>query len=160
MINNLFIVCPFSCMEPFLIDKFGENSYFFTANGSILDYQDSCYTAALYNFLENENIHNVYFVTDTSCRFIDAVINGDLNSGLTATEILQNIYQENYSSAFSGHSFDDQKLKLAELNTRLQASRILSSESLRTRILKRQISINCLVTAKNQNYIKKINIKL
>jgi hypothetical protein len=74
MSNQLFIVCPFSNLENYLNVEYANESYFLTSSIGILLNEDFEYASELKQFIYRENIKTIYFVNDTSCRFINGII--------------------------------------------------------------------------------------
>ncbi|MFT5778226.1 MAG: hypothetical protein ACI837_001182 [Crocinitomicaceae bacterium] len=127
MSNKLFLVCPFSCMEPFLRSKYGNDIFFLTAPGAILSSQNYGDDEAIRDFIVREKIATVYIVNDSSCRFINGIIKNDKLFGLPAEKIIEDIYIDYYLSDFKNQSLANQQLKLAELTSRNQVNEIGNS---------------------------------
>ena len=55
MSNKLFLVCPFSSMENFIREKYGDNVFFMTAMAAILNF-NSEEISAIKLFIEREKV--------------------------------------------------------------------------------------------------------
>lgn len=157
MDNKLFITCPFSCMESVLRNKYGNDVFFLTCSGAILHYEEYEYLEAIKDFFLRRNINTIYFVNDTSCRFINGIIKKSKLAGLPAETIMEDIYLDNYQLNFKGQPLFNQQIKLAELNIKMQATEMFNSTIIGNPISLYNIEIKGLVTSKDKNLFKQIN---
>ncbi len=125
----------------------------------ILQKTDLEYISEVKHFIKRERIEAIYFVNDTSCRFINAIINKNELFGLPAEREIEELYVEHYYSDFEGQSLFNQKNKLAELNIRTQANEILNSSLLGSFISKFGIEIKVIITSKGKRMFKEIRIE-
>ncbi len=157
MDNQLFVVCPFSCMEPFLQKKYGKNSFFLTYSGAVLQYHDLDYLLEVKDFIFREKIKTIFIVNDTSCRFINGIIKQKKKLGFESEKIIEEVYIDNYFSDFKEQTIDHQLLKLSELNIRNQINGLLNSTLLGRHISDLDIKVKGLITSKENNFYKEIN---
>lgn len=157
--NKLFIICPFSRMEPFLRHKYGDDVYFLTFTGAIIQYDEPEYLLDIKNLIQRERIRTIYVVNDISCRFINGIINKNKLFGLYAEEVIEDLYIEHYRTEFKGQSVSTQQLKLAELNIKNQVDELLNSCLLGPYLSKHSIEIKGLITSKEKRLYKEINIQ-
>lgn len=158
MVNQLFIICPFSCMESFLQDRYGNNSFFLTCSGAVLQHHESEFVAAVRQLIINEKINAIVIVNDTACRFINGILKGNKIFGLSSEKAIREIYTEHYFSNFRDRSLTYQQQRLAELNIRRQASDLLTSQVLGECITEYGIAIKGLITNKHEKLLKEIQI--
>lgn len=157
--NKLFIVCPFSRMESFLRHKYGEDAYFLTFTGAVIQYDEPEYLLDIKNLIQREKIRTIYVVNDTSCRFINGIINKNKLFGLYAEEVIEDLYIEHYRTEFKGQSVPNQQSKLAELNIKNQLDELLNSYLLGPYLSKHAIEVKGLVTSKEKRLYKEISIQ-
>lgn len=159
MSNQLFIVCPFSCMEIFLRNKYGNDILFLTFSGAVFPHHDAEYLSAVKHFIVQEEIKTIYIVNDISCRFINGIINKHTLFGLRAEKVMEALYIENYLTEFQDQSLFNQQNKLAELNILKQANEIMAPAILGNFIAEFSVEIKCLVTSKARHSFKEIQIE-
>ena len=159
MNNQLFIVCPFSNMENYLKKKYGNDSYFLTTSIGILLDEDFEYASAIKQFVSREKIKTIYFVNDTSCRFINGIIQRKKLYGLKSEKLIEELYIDNYISCFKDQSIINQKYKLAEINVKNQINTILDSSLLGSYISEYEIEVKGLITSKELRKYNEIQIE-
>ena len=96
MRNKLFLICPFSCLENILQAKYGNDIYFLTSLGAIFQFDEIEYVSELKSFIIREQIKEIYIVNETSCKFINGVINKNKQYGLKSEKLIEKLYLENY----------------------------------------------------------------
>lgn len=158
MPNQLFIICPFSCVEPVLQREFGESTFFLTSPMASIETSDSRFLNALKCILETEEITEIKIVNSTSCRFINSVINGTQKADFRALEILEDLYHKNYNSDFVGLSQEEKAFKLAELNISFHTLEILQSNILGSYILLKDMEIEGLILSENNSLFNHIQL--
>lgn len=158
MKNKLFIVCPFSCMELYLQKSFGKDIFFLTFPGSVFNTQDDELLAEIEHFIIREEVKNIYIVNDTSCRFINSIIDPNKMAGLACEKVIEDLYIEHYFSIFKDKSIPYQQTKLAELNVQNQAKELMDS-SLGAFIKKKNIELTGLITNKQKAVVKEFKIE-
>jgi carbonic anhydrase len=155
MENQLFVVCPFACLETILQKKFGENSFFISSSAGVLQFNDNDQISELTTFILRENIKTIFIVNDISCQFIKGVVERQKLNGLYSEKIIEDLYIDHYFSHFNNQPADDQKVKLAELNTKTQLTNLLKILPLDT--VEFGIKIKGLLIKKETNFFKVIN---
>ncbi|MCP9765460.1 hypothetical protein [Lacihabitans soyangensis] len=158
MPNQLYIICPFSCIEPVLQKEFGESILFLTSPIASIETSDTSLLNALKCILETEKITEIRIVNSTTCRFINSVINGTQKADFKAFEILQDLYNKNHNSDFAGLSQQQQAYKLAELNISFHTLEILQSNILGSYILKKDIEIEGLIISENNTIFNHLQL--
>ena len=159
MSNKLFIVCPFSGMEGFLRNRYGNDIFFHTSSGAVIQRDELEYLTALRDFIIQEEIKTVYIVTDTSCRFIDRIVKRKKLFGVTSEKILEDLYIEHYFTEFKEKTLFQQYKKLAELNILNQANEMRNSPILGSCIAELEVEIKCLITSKEKNAIAELALE-
>lgn len=156
MSSKLFLVCPFSCMEPFIRKKFGNNIFFITSMATESQFHNIPYLEFVKNTIACENISQIFIVNDTSCRFINGILTGKKSLGTAAEENIQNVFINNYSLIMRQPSIADKAKTLAALNIKQQALEIWQNELFKRQIIQQNIHIRGLITNKSQNKIIEI----
>lgn len=159
MANQLFIVCPFSCMEPFLQNKYGKDIFFLTFTGAVIQFQEFEYLLEVRDFIIREKIKTIYIVNDTSCRFINGVVNRHKIVGFQPENVIQELYINHYHTDFKNQPFYKQRNRLAELNVKNQIREILVSTLLGSCISDFDIEIKGLITSKEENLCKLLQME-
>ncbi|MEY4876295.1 MAG: hypothetical protein RL708_1444 [Bacteroidota bacterium] len=157
--NKLFLVCPFSCMENFIRQKYGDDVFFITAMGTVFKLEEREYLETIKQFISRENITEIFVVSDTSCRFIKNVLKNEINSGSHSETVIQNLLRDNYALVMNEKTIEQQQIKLAQLIVNYQAEELKKTNCLQQQILQNKILIRELVTSKNSNQIIQLTIK-
>jgi len=159
MSNKLFIICPFSYMESCLKNKYGKDIFFLTSSGAVFQNKEFEYLAALRDFIIQEEIKTVYVVNDTSCRFINGIINKKRSVGLSSEKVIEALYIEHYFSDFKDQTLLHQQKKLAELNIKKQANEILNSSIIGNYLTESEVQIKGLITSKDNMIFNEIKLE-
>ena len=158
MRNKLFLICPFSCLENILQAKYGNDIYFLTSLGAIFQFDEIEYVSELKSFIIREQIKEIYIVNETSCKFINGVINKNKQYGLKSEKLIEKLYLENYFLDFKNQPKLVQQNKLAELNILNQANSLMNSSLLKSFLVEFDIVINGLITNKEIELFQEIKI--
>ena len=143
--NGLFLVCPFSQMENFITNHFGE-VFIFTAPASIFSLEDKEAVDEMKIILRNERITDIYLAIDTGCRFIRNAIAGNNLPDFTCEEIIAELKNAN-DDAFSL----SRKIVLHQLKE-LNSAKLIAEE-----IKAFNISLHGIVTSKKENKAMKVS---
>lgn len=157
MPNQLFIICPFSCLEPVLKKKFGKSIYFLTSPLASVETADIQFLNALKCIIETEKITEIIIVNSTTCRFINGVISNSKQGHFQCVEVLQELFHKNFKTVFDGLTLNEQAYKLAELSISYYTLEILQSNILGSHILTSNIEIGGLIISENKtvfNHLK------
>ena len=160
MNNKLFFICPFSQLEHFIREKYGDDVFFITALGAVFQFEDVNYVEVIRDFINRENITDIFIVNDTSCRFIKRVLEKEKGFGTFSEEAMINLLIDNYSVVMQTQSLIEQKKTLAELNIRRQVSEILSNELFLQTIIQENVRIKGHITTKAENKLIELNFNL
>lgn len=160
MNNKLFLICPFSQLEHFIRERYGDDVFFITALGDVFEFEDANYAEVIRDFIKRENITDIFVVNDTSCRFIKRVLEKEKGFETFSEEVMINLLIDNYSVVMQTNSLIEQKKTLAELNIMRQVKEILSNELFLQQIVQNKISIKGLITAKAENKLIELNFNL
>ena len=160
MSNKLFFICPFSQLEHFIRAKYGDDVFFITALGAVFQFEDVNYTEVMRDFINKENITDIFIVNDTSCRFIKSVLEKEKGFGTFSEEVMINLLIDNYSVVMQTQSLIEQKKALADLNIRRQVEEILSNELFLQTIIQENVRIKGLITTKAENKMIELNFNI
>ncbi|HSW55077.1 MAG TPA: carbonic anhydrase [Ignavibacteriaceae bacterium] len=159
MKNKLFLLCPFSCMENFIRNKYGDDVFFITAIGTIFQFQETEYLESIKDFINRENITEIFVVSDTSCRFINNALTNENNTGGYSETVIKNLLKDNYAFVMKEKTVEQQQIKLAELIVNYQAAELKKPNCLQQQIIQNKILIRELVTSKKANQIIQLTLK-
>lgn len=158
MNNKLFLVCPFSCMENFIRQKYGADVFFLTAMAGIFQWDNKEWVEKIKYFISSEKINEIFILSDVSCRFINAAINNEKINGFIAEIIIQKLLHNNYDIVSENRIIHEQQIKLAELIVNHQAIKIMDVMGLQQEIIQNNIVVHELITSKNANQILQLTI--
>ena len=157
MNNKLFLVCPFSCMENFIRQKFGDNVFFITAMAAVFQFNETEYLKSIKDLIEREEIQEIIIASDTSCRFINGVLNDEKEFGSYAETQIKNILLENVDGLTNSNRIADKQKIIAQFIIKNQAQELSKHYLFRSEILKNKIVVKGIVTTKSNNEIVEIN---
>ena len=149
--NKLFLVCPFSGLETFIREKYGNDVYFLMVLGTHFQADDAGYVKKVADFILREDIKELYVVNDISCRFINKTLKREPGFGTKVEYLLKQIYIENYLKVRQNNDLREQQVKLASLNVYRQMHVLLHHKVLSRLRLKHNITIHGVVTSKETN---------
>lgn len=160
MNNKIFLVCPFSQMENFIKAKFGEDVFFLAAMGGVFDFNDKKYLQAVKNFIVRENIEEIIFVSETSCRFINNALRHGLHCGSNSENVIRKLLVDEKAAGLNRKSVTEQQKRLAELIVEHQAGELMKSEIFRLLIVKNRILVKGLITTREIDKISEVPISM
>ncbi len=139
--NRLFIICPFSNLEIFLKNKYGDSSYFLTFPGG--------YTLenieVIYKAITEYSINEIVLVSDINCRFSNSVITQKPIYGFSFEKFLEDLYIENYNLIKNETSIQKKLFSLITLNLNKQLHTIQNSNLLLPILNSKKIKIKGLI---------------
>jgi hypothetical protein len=143
--RSLFIICPFSQLEAYIISEFGNQSCFLTAAGSVLFLDQDQYPEAIKDFLIREEIEEIVAVNDYGSVFIRNAMNEAYEPVIETASVLHRIYQENHTEINSLESHEKKCRYLSLLNCNRQITELLQCEVIGKVIQRNKIQLKCLV---------------
>ncbi len=159
MNNKLFLVCPFSCMEKFIRQKYDEDVFFITAMAGIFQLNEKKHLEEIKYFICRENIHEIFVVSDISCRFINSAINKEKTNGYFAEMVIQRLLEDNYDLLMERNKIQEKQIKLAERIVNYQAAELMNSNCFQQEIIQNKILVYELITSKKVNQIIQLTIR-
>jgi carbonic anhydrase len=145
-------------MEAYLQNKYGTDIFFLTFSVAVFQFQDLEYILEVRDFILREKIQTIYIVNDTSCRFINGIIERNKIAELPSEKVIEELYIDNYFSYFKDQPLSKQKYRLAELNIKNQINGILNSTFFGRYISEYDIEVKGLITSKEMKFSKEIQI--
>jgi carbonic anhydrase len=158
MNNKLFLVCPFSCMEIFIRNKYGDDVFFITATGTVLQLGKKEYFETVKVLIDRNNITEIFVVSDTSCRFINNTLKNESGSGSYSEMVIQNLLTDNYALVMNEKAIEQQQIKLAKLIVNYQAAELKKTDYFRQKIIQNKIKVRELVTSRKTNQIIELSL--
>ncbi len=158
MKKNLFFICPDGHLEHFIREKFGDSVFFATALGAVFNFNDINYSKSLSDFITRESITDIFIVNDTSCRFINNVLEKDISFMTFSEHAMSKLLINNDSIIINIKSLINKKKALAELNVKRQIEEIMNDKLLLQRIIQDKISIKGIISTKAENKWIELNL--
>ena len=150
--NKLFIVCPFSNLENFIIQKYGEEVFFFTTLATILD-NETVDRLSLRHLIERENIKEIIIAVDTSCYFINGCLKKTLKRKKYPEIVLSKIRLDNINLINKMQTLSNKQILLADLIVKSQILEILKPNNVLIEKMIHQLTISGMITNKSTNKI-------
>ncbi len=150
---KLFLVCPFSGIENFIRNRYGEDVFFLTSMGAVFQFQEKEYLQIVKEFIDRENIAEIFIVSDTSCRFINNALKHRLGYDSYSETVIQTLLKRNYTDVMKKESMAEQQIKLARLIINHQANEIMKHNLFEHQIIENKILIKGLITIKEINHV-------
>lgn len=151
MKKNLFFICPDCHLEHFIKEKYDDNVFFVTALGTVFNFDDINYSKSLSDFIIRESITDIFIVNDTSCRFINNVLEKEKSFETFSEEVLQNVLNNNFAIIMDNKFLVAKTQVLAEFNSRRQINEITTNEMFSQQSIQGKISIKGIVSTKAEN---------
>lgn len=157
-LNTLYIVCQFSQVEGFIVDKINQRARFLTSLGGLLCLDDDYNTEIIRHFIEQEEITEITIVNDTNCRFIDEVLTTHVACPNPVTGRLKTL-MDDYKEVFpTVPSLTEKKRLLAMLNIAEHSREILKNSVLNPLFSQNGIKLNGLVTDRLNEFMEPVAI--
>ena len=157
MKNKLFIICPFCQLENHLRNKYGNDIFFMTTTAGILNLEAD-EISTIKNFIQRENITDIYLISDIGCNFIEEAIKNEKEFGLLAEQQLRSLIQNMLPKINSTFSRQEVKKIVAETNVQQQAKYLASENILNYEITSFEIKIHTLITNKHEIIVDKFKL--
>lgn len=159
MTKKLFILCPFSKMEPFIRKHFGELIYCMTFAGTDF-YQDTDQKIEdIQHFVKQEEITDIILVNDLDCPFLSGIIHNKDRSGWHFENILQDLFLSQYINVFKDKSKLMRQIKLSEMYILYQAQKLTKELAKRKKPGENPLNIKALMTCRSQDLLKELPLK-
>ncbi len=158
MKNSLFLVCPFSNLEQFLRQQYGQEVFFLTAMAGQSQFHELPYAEAVIDLIEREQLSELYLVNDTACRFMNGLLDEAPTHGSMAEGKLEQLLVENYCEIKSQPTRTAQLKKMAAFNLQAQLHEITSNSFLQTWLTQNRLEIKGLITSKAENEVIEIQL--
>lgn len=157
--EKLYLICPDCHIEQSIRQKFGNDSYFLTALGTVFDMSEFEYAEEVNQFVNNEEISEIVIVNDIQCTFISNTVKKDKNHETKAEKVLERLLKNN-SSDFNSLGIMEQKRKLAKLNIYRQVHQLLDVTFIGNKINDGIIDISGLIYNREDATFEKLMIEL
>lgn len=158
-INTLYIVCQFSQVEAFIIEKINHRARFITGLAGRLCLDDDYGTEIIRYFIEQEEITEITIVNDTNCRFIEDVLTNNNIDPNPVTGKLKNLLDD-YKEVFpTVPTLKEKKRLLAKLNIAGHYREILNNAVLNPFFSQSGIKLNGLVTDRLCEFIEPVTLR-
>ncbi|MDO9001198.1 MAG: hypothetical protein Q7W45_15650 [Bacteroidota bacterium] len=157
MKKTLCFICPDCHLEQFITNKYGENIFFATALGAVFNFDDINFSKSLNDLIVRESITEIFIINDTSCRFINDVLNKGEGFGSCSEYALNKLLICNNSIAANNETIIFKKKALAELNIKRQINEIRKDKIFLPQNIENKINIKGIVFTKAENIAIELN---
>ena len=158
MPDKVFVVCPFSSIESFLRQHYGDDLFFVSATAGMLQYEDVDYLKEVIWLLESQSVSELFVVNDLSCPFINKVLHHSKSINHAVEKVLQKLYADHKAILTHQPSLREKQEMLAMLNVIQQVNQFIVPVLI-PGLPHQNIKVNALVTDKNNFNIKTIQLK-
>jgi hypothetical protein len=126
--KKLFIICPDCFLDNYLQKYFGDNVFFVTASGIVVNTNDLSTIEGFCDFLETENISEIYVVCEISCIQLKNILKHNKPHGFYFEEVLVDLFVDNYFEISAKQSEREQLTVFAEKNILRQINELHECE--------------------------------
>jgi carbonic anhydrase len=155
---KVLVVCPFSSIELFLRQHYGDDLFFVSATAGMLQYEEVDYLKDVIWILESQSVNELVVVNDVSCPFINRVLQHPNNISHAVEKVLQKLYADHKALINHQPSLREKQEMLAMLNVTQQINQFIAPVLI-PGLTRQNIKLNALVTDKNNFNIKTIQLK-
>lgn len=145
-------------MEPFLIKRFGQEVYFATAMGSVFNFNDKVYLDFFQQFLKSNKINEINIVVETSCRFLNSILNKEGKINCAVEEVIQSLFLHNAREIEQEVTLQAKQTYLAKLLIKDQIKELEKIELFSTLAQQKALSLKGLVTSISDKRINEVKI--
>jgi carbonic anhydrase len=156
-LSRLFLVCPDCFIEQKIRNKYGNNSFFLTALGTVFYIDSFEYAEEVNTFLSCKDIKELIIVNDTRCTFIKNTL-GVKNNQTKVEQRLAELYLKNYDSFETIESKVDQRTHLEKLNIYRQVHELRQTAFLSSKIKNGDIEVKGLIYNRDMDEFTEITI--
>ena len=160
MRNKLFLVCPFSSVEPLIQNRYGKDIFFLTAPASLFKFEEEAYLQEVRHFIAKNRPEHIYIVHDTSCRFLRGIILGQEQPAVAACTSIRDIFQRNLQTIMRAPELEAKVEKLAECCMIQQTIHLIQPHVLGNEIMKYGIQIKGLITNRQSDDYRELDINM
>ena len=132
--HNLFLICPDCYIERSIRAKYGNDSFFLTALGTVFDIDTFEYVEEVSQFISNEEVGSIFIVNDYKCTFIQNALFHKKDFNTKSEQVLKYLIRSNREDITSLISADDKAIELAKLNIYRQAFELMEVAFIGNRI--------------------------
>ncbi|HRJ29916.1 MAG TPA: hypothetical protein PLV21_06615 [Cyclobacteriaceae bacterium] len=158
-INRLFFICPFSQLEVFLQNHYGDRPFFATSIATRSQFNDSAYANSIIELIINEGITEIGIVVDTNCRFINSVLQKRSSKHFKSTYQMQEILDLHITEIVRQKTFTERKQLFAKLVIHQQVEEMCKVNLFKLMMMSRQIAVKGIISTKAANELEEVSIK-
>jgi len=150
MSNHLFLICPLSFSEHYLIQNISGNHCFLTALGTTFRFEEIRYVEKINYFLESEKINCITIVHDLQSEIFRNIINHKKIKDGYFSEVILNHYLNHYKQINACSSQEEKSRELAIMHMQVLHDTITNHTILTETIDKKNIVVNGLMIDKTK----------
>jgi len=160
MSNKLFLVCPFSSVEPFIKSKYGNEAFFLTAPAGYFRFQEQEYLHEIKNFIAQARPEHIYIVNDASCRFLNQIVSNPEQFEAPVCKPIQEVLHRNFHKIMKAPTPKKRVEKLAKFSITQQAINLMQPHVLGKEIMEYGIQIKGLITNRLKDDYREMDVNL
>lgn len=155
----LFFVCPFSQLESFLRDRYGDKSYFATSIATLSQFHDRAYANSIVELIINNGINEIGIAVDTNCRFLNSVLQKQTSQYFKLTYPLQEIFDLHITEILNQKSLSERRQLFAKFVIHHQAEEMCKVNLFKLLVMSGQITVKGIITTRSSNESKEVSIR-
>lgn len=158
MNTKLFFVCPFSHAESLIRYEYGNNAMFATSAGAVPQFQEEEYAQSIISLVRRHGISDLYLVSDTECRFMNAVLGRQEGYGMPCEADFRRVFNKFLLEIVLRDTLELQQKSFAILHIIEQAKAMMAHEGFRGCAREFNLRIHGVVTTMSERRITEFNI--
>ncbi len=160
MRNQLFLVCPFSSVEPFIRSRYGNKAFFLTAPAGFFKFQEQEYLSEVRNFIARNRPEHIYIVNDSSCRFLNEIVSNPEQPETPLCKPVQDVFHRNFRKIMRAPTLKKKAERLAKFSITQQAVILMQPDVLGNEIREYGIQIRGLITDRRKDKCNEMDLNL
>lgn len=158
MHSNLYFICPFSQLEPYLREQFGQDHLFATAMAGIPPLQDPQYCLEIASIIRRNRVKEIVMVNDIECRFLQGVLQRDNVGDTPCVNQLRQLYSEFLLEILVRGTSEKQAKCFAVINLVEQSRRLVQCKVLGPLIEAQGIQLKGMVTNRSAGSVTSFHL--
>lgn len=158
MKQKLFIICPFSHLEPFLKVQYGTQNWFLSYPLASITEIDNSFKSTIETLIETHQIKEIIIVNDVSCLLINDIIHRKNEFHFPMQRQLESMYLEHFLRYFYQKTAEQKSMNLCKINLEIQYIKWCKNPILKSIITSNAIEIKALLTNKNKNQFIELHL--
>lgn len=158
MKKKLFIICPFSHLEPFLKVQYGTQHLFLTYPLASISEIDNTLKSTLETLIETHQISEIIIVNDVSCLLINDIIHRKNEFHFPMQRQLESMYLEHFLRYFYKKTDEQKSINLCKINLELQYVQWHKNAILKSILEDHSVALKAILSNKNKNQFIELHL--